>query len=385
MENIPINIPINKIKTDGGTQPRAQLDFITIGEYAEAMKSGDDFPPIVVFYDGEVYWLADGFHRLEGARQAGLAEIRADVRQGTLREAILYSTGANASHGLRRSNDDKRRAVLRLLEDSEWTQWSDREVARRTSTSAPFVAAIRATVNIYSDVRKTADGRVMNTANIGAKPGQAVLESTVPAQSFMADRVRGGNSFGDIAGVAAAVLGSSETPADPALLKPVEELEATVERDAFGVPYNNPTSLAEEEPVPAWLQDEDAHEDGPDDEEAEQEDPGNDDGEERTQTLQSETQEPVRPAEPAPFPPSPPVGAKPAALPAPVIREAAWVLSISVPAGAPPLVTILHGALPMVALPGEVAERVITGIRAKVEPPAPVVVSDGDKEWLEVN
>ena len=68
------------------------------------------------------YWLADGFHRYHAHKQAGLDDIRVDLRQGNLREAILYSVGANAHHGLRRSNEDKRRAVLRLLEDPEWEQ-----------------------------------------------------------------------------------------------------------------------------------------------------------------------------------------------------------------------------------------------------------------------
>jgi hypothetical protein len=32
---------------------------------------------------------------------------------------------------LRRSNADRRRAVMALLKDEEWSGWSDREIARR--------------------------------------------------------------------------------------------------------------------------------------------------------------------------------------------------------------------------------------------------------------
>lgn len=39
------------------------------------------------------------------------------------REAILFIVGANASHGLRRTNADKRRTVERLLADEEWRGW----------------------------------------------------------------------------------------------------------------------------------------------------------------------------------------------------------------------------------------------------------------------
>lgn len=169
------------IKTDGGTQPRAQMDFITISEYVEAMSEGATFPPITVFYDGTDYWLADGFHRLKATAQRGAATIEADVRQGTRRDAILYSVGANAQHGLKRSQVDKRRAVETLLTDSEWTAWADREIARQTQTSHPFVAKIRSELElagkITSQIARTgADGRTINTANIGTAPAATQTE-----------------------------------------------------------------------------------------------------------------------------------------------------------------------------------------------------------------
>lgn len=46
-------------------------------------------------------------------------------------------------HGLRRSNADKRRAMQMLLDDAEWVQWSDREVAKACAVSHTFVAEQR--------------------------------------------------------------------------------------------------------------------------------------------------------------------------------------------------------------------------------------------------
>ena len=123
-------LDINLIRMDGGTQSRVQLDWIATSEYAQAMKEGAQFPPVVVFHDGADYWLADGFHRIKAAEQAGVTEFPADVRQGTRRDAILYSVGANANHGVRRTNADKRAAVLLLLGDALWAAWSDAEIAR---------------------------------------------------------------------------------------------------------------------------------------------------------------------------------------------------------------------------------------------------------------
>lgn len=135
---------IDLIRIDGGTQPRAHLNPETVTEYANAMADdGCVFPPVTVFYDGADYWLADGFHRVAASKEAGFADIDADVRQGTRRDAVLFSVGANADHGLRRTNEDKRRAVLTLLNDSEWGQWSAREIARRCGVHHQLVERLR--------------------------------------------------------------------------------------------------------------------------------------------------------------------------------------------------------------------------------------------------
>jgi Zn-dependent M16 (insulinase) family peptidase len=62
---------------------------------------------------------------------------------GSQRDAVLYSVGANASHGLARTQEDKRKAVKTILEDFEWSDWSDREIARRASVSLQLVQAVK--------------------------------------------------------------------------------------------------------------------------------------------------------------------------------------------------------------------------------------------------
>ena len=42
----PIEVKIAQIRVDGGTQPRAQLNYATVTEYAEAIEDGASFPPI---------------------------------------------------------------------------------------------------------------------------------------------------------------------------------------------------------------------------------------------------------------------------------------------------------------------------------------------------
>ena len=179
-----MQLSINQIRTDGGTQARAEINQMTVVEYAGAIKEGQIFPPIVVFYDGSSYFLADGFHRLYAYRLAELKDdIEVELKLGSLREAILYAVGANAEHGLRRSPADKYHAVSLLLADEEWSSWSDRMIAKQTFTSPPFVGKIRSILiensgseRIYTT--KHGSQSTMDTSEIGkAKKSQTGAEA----------------------------------------------------------------------------------------------------------------------------------------------------------------------------------------------------------------
>jgi hypothetical protein len=146
-------LELTKIRTDGGTQMRVKLSEKVIEEYGAAMREGHraEFPPLVVFFDGTDYWLADGHHRYHAAQRM-MHGVRYDafdceVRRGSRREAIIYAAGANATHGLRRTNADKQRAVMALLDDPEFGErqrYSDHALAQMAAVSQPFVSKLRA-------------------------------------------------------------------------------------------------------------------------------------------------------------------------------------------------------------------------------------------------
>jgi hypothetical protein len=131
---------LSKVRVDGGTQSRAEIDEDYCAELAEAI---DALPSAIVYHDGESYWLADGFQRRRAHELARRRHMIVEVRLGTRRDAVLFSVGANATHGLRRTNADKRRAAETLLADGEWGRWSDAEIARRCGVSDRFVSAVR--------------------------------------------------------------------------------------------------------------------------------------------------------------------------------------------------------------------------------------------------
>lgn len=139
----PATVALDTLNRDPELACRAAgVSKATAAEYAEAMKAGAVFPPVVVFVDSKgVHWLADGFHRCAAAEQAGLAEVAADVREGSKKDALLHAASANAQHGLRRTNADKRRAVALVL--AACPKWSDRKVGEVCGVSHPFVANVR--------------------------------------------------------------------------------------------------------------------------------------------------------------------------------------------------------------------------------------------------
>jgi hypothetical protein len=137
-------IPLDEVVDDAAAQMRvAGVNPSIVDEYARAMQEGATFPPILTFHDSDAYHVSDGFHRVAAARQANLGEILAEVREGSARDAVLAAAGANATHGIRRTNADKRHAIERLLADPAWGRWSDHEVARACHVDHKTVGRVR--------------------------------------------------------------------------------------------------------------------------------------------------------------------------------------------------------------------------------------------------
>lgn len=169
-------LELSAIRCDCGTQIRAAINESTVAEYAEAMLAGATFPAITVFHDGSQYVLADGFHRMMATVRCGTLHISADVRPGTKADALKFALSANAVHGLKRSNADKRRSVELAL--AEWPKLSNREIARICAVHHDHVRDVRnhqladsASSNL--ETRVGADGK--------ERPVRRVRPSCIPA------------------------------------------------------------------------------------------------------------------------------------------------------------------------------------------------------------
>ena len=169
--HVPLELRLINILAD--TQMRVSIDQSTVEEYAEAMREGSEFPAVSVFTNGLMYWLADGFHRYYAAREAAVETITADIYQGTLRDAQIYAMGANANHGLRRTNADKRHAVEIALADDEWRDLPNVEIARMCAVAESFVRKVKAEKSERDSHNANPDGDVPITKE------QSLTESPV--------------------------------------------------------------------------------------------------------------------------------------------------------------------------------------------------------------
>ncbi len=147
---------LSDLRLDGGTQIRVEINNDTVAEYAERILAGDQFPPILAYFDGTTYWLADGFHRYHAFRKAG-REPEIDVLDGSLDHAKDVACAANHGHGLPRTAADKRKAAKVML--SRHPDCSDRAIADHCVISHHTVASVRSEIEQPAMPRTGLDGK----------------------------------------------------------------------------------------------------------------------------------------------------------------------------------------------------------------------------------
>lgn len=192
-----MRVELSKIRLDGDTQSRVEMNQETVQAYTEKVMNGAEFPPVLLFNDGKNLWLVDGFHRYFAHKRAGLLDIESEIEDGSLRDAQLKSTGVNDDHGLPRTHADNRRSVMRLLNDPIWSEWSDQEIARRARVSPSTVHRIKKSLQLDQKtekkyINKHGQEAVMKIKEIGKqnpfeseKVKEAVAQITAPEDHAM--------------------------------------------------------------------------------------------------------------------------------------------------------------------------------------------------------
>lgn len=137
-------VPYGEIQLLDECQTRAAIDNKAIEEYRSIYKAkrADGLPPLRVVDTGEELILWDGFHRIAAA-EGVLKFVNVEPKRGTRADAIYLATGANTTHGVRRTDADKRKAVEMALGLERFASASSRAVAEHVGVSHSFVEKVR--------------------------------------------------------------------------------------------------------------------------------------------------------------------------------------------------------------------------------------------------
>jgi hypothetical protein len=173
-------LALDKIRTDGGTQVREELDEPWIAELMTLYEGGHEIEPILVVKDTDgTHWLAAGFHRLQAMRQLGLGSCEATVREGptvTVEFARILACASN-KHGKALTLGDKRRAIEMYVSTSEGTKATQAEIAQHCGVSHAFVSEV---------LRKSSDQNFPHASTHEAK--RAAVQAAIAANPAASNR-----------------------------------------------------------------------------------------------------------------------------------------------------------------------------------------------------
>lgn len=175
-------LPLEELVLDPNLNLRDRLDEFTVERYAD---SWERLPPITVWEIKGRWLVADGFHRHAAAVLLGLETIPAEVRKGSMTEALDFVSSVNLFHGLPLTRSERRRAVevkMRIHHD-----WSDRRMAEELGVSRELVAKTRRNLVEAGQVpnlpgRIGADGKTYSSAGLPKEPRQHAPKPMPPVE-----------------------------------------------------------------------------------------------------------------------------------------------------------------------------------------------------------
>ncbi len=122
------DLAISFINDAESIQSRAEVSPDAVDDYSHAMREGAEFLPIVVILTARRAVLLTAFIVTRPSSTTAVRLFWPTLGRIGRVEALLHAVGANAGHGLRRTNKDKAHAVALLLAEPTCADWSDREI-----------------------------------------------------------------------------------------------------------------------------------------------------------------------------------------------------------------------------------------------------------------
>lgn len=108
-------LSVKELMWDKNFYPRMQMDWLTAYKYADAMRAGAKFPPIVVIRRNGGYLLIDGWHRVEACKQNKKEYVQSEILKNLSdREIYVEAVKRNNGHGRILTQQERANIILRL-------------------------------------------------------------------------------------------------------------------------------------------------------------------------------------------------------------------------------------------------------------------------------
>ena len=110
-------LKISELEFESEIYPRMKVGWQTAYQYAQAMKAGSEFPPILVGSLNRKYHVIDGWHRIEALKMLKEEYVSATIKEfKTEREMFAEAIRLNSKHGRPLSVQEKVRIIHKLGE-----------------------------------------------------------------------------------------------------------------------------------------------------------------------------------------------------------------------------------------------------------------------------
>ena len=101
-----------------------------VNEWVELIGPTNDFSPMKVCFDGDKYWLFDGYHRLEAVKSLGFNQCDVIIYRGDRRDALRrYIKDKLKVKGGRTVSKVFRHCMDVLIKDKEWLGLETKQLA----------------------------------------------------------------------------------------------------------------------------------------------------------------------------------------------------------------------------------------------------------------
>ncbi len=186
------SVPIKDIVTDCKTQQRS-VDDDVVKRYAALINDGFEFPPVEIISDGKNNFLWDGSHRYFARKKLNKKYIKANIEEGTQRQAIWLSFSANKKNAFPRQPGTAKEIIKKILKDAEWSKISQHNIARHVGCTQPFVSKICAEIKKSASDNQLSDRTTLlepkagipRSETIKAKRGDSKYEMKKPVKKVL--------------------------------------------------------------------------------------------------------------------------------------------------------------------------------------------------------